>query len=343
MKLSPIFKLREKVTPEIIALLEQTTLGTNGAMYRHMDTGQRIHEADSPLFLSVERNDKVIGNLTFCRRDQDWYIRYFAFHSIAQAGEKKKTKDKGNSILKKEVNTFFNDHLCAPTDQGKVRSFYAYIDPKNDRSKWMSENFGFHVIRQLTTQSFSRINPKQSKRLKQIDNWESIKTMVLENYGNHGYFFTHHAEKPPFYCLEDTNGNILACAKVTKVNWEIIRLPGKSGAFLTKIIPFIPGLNKLIKPNNHTFLVPEIVCAKNNDPLLLEELFASILAQEKLNLMLWWIDSEDPIYLQNKNKINWGLLHRLIGSTPVDVVQRTADNEPMFHDRPVFVTAWDMV
>ena len=109
MALSSIFKLRQEVTPALLELLNNTTLGTNGAKYRHLDTTSRILEADNPLFLSMERNDKVIGNVTFCQRDKFWYIRYFAFHSFAQAGIKKKDADKGNSFLKRELNQLFDE------------------------------------------------------------------------------------------------------------------------------------------------------------------------------------------------------------------------------------------
>lgn len=343
MALSQIFKIRESVTPQIIELLEQTTLGTNGAMYRHLDTSERIYEADNPLFLSIERNEKVIGNITFCRRDSHWYIRYFAFHSLAQAGEKKKKEDKGNSFLKHELNQFFNDAFEGKIDGKKVQSMYAYIDPKNDRSKWMSENFNFHVIGQLATQTFSRIKPKASRRLKKIDDSKEIEHIVHQNYGEHAYYFTDHAKKPPFYVLKDERNELIACAKVTTVQWEIVRLPGKFGKVTTRIIPFIPLLNRLIKPQNHKFLVPEIVCVKKNDPKLLDELFSAILHEEKLNLMIWWLDSKEPLYQNVKEKINWGLMNRIIGVTPVDVVQRTANGQPIFQDRTVFVTAWDMV
>ena len=63
MALSSIFKIRKEATPALLELLNNTTLGTNGAMYRHLDTKSRILEADNPLYLSMERNDKVIGIL----------------------------------------------------------------------------------------------------------------------------------------------------------------------------------------------------------------------------------------------------------------------------------------
>lgn len=122
--LSPFFQLRETHTQGIIDLLEATTLGTNGAKYKHLNTAERIKEADSPLFLSLERNDKVMGNVTFCRREDHWYIRYFAFQSFLQGSESTKNNQKGNSRIKKELGSYFDSIL---NEESSVKSMYALI------------------------------------------------------------------------------------------------------------------------------------------------------------------------------------------------------------------------
>jgi hypothetical protein len=285
-----------------------------------------------------ERNNKILGNVTFCRRGKTWYIRYFAFQQMLQSSNRPKETHKSNSHLKQQLRFFFDEQF-----QSEVETMYAYIDPKNDRSKWMSQNFGFHKISTLATQSFSRIYPKKSARLEKTEDWNEVKSKVIENYGKHCHFFTTHASKPPFYVLKGENGQIMSCARVTKVHWEIVRLPGKFGSLLTKAIPFIPFLNRLINPKNHTFLVPEIVCVNQDNPELLDELFSAILFQEKLNLMLWWMDATDPLYISVKNKVQWGLLHKIIGVAPVDVVGRNRSGMKEKVESPIFVTAFDMV
>jgi hypothetical protein len=342
-KLNPLFKLRTEVTPGILALLQGTVLGTKGAKYKHLDTSKRIYEADNPLFLSVERAEKTLGNVTFCRRGEHWYIRYFAFQSNTQSSENKKRNQRKNSVLKQELNSFFQQVLKENEWQEPVKSFYAYIDPKNEKSKWMSESFGFQTIAQLATQSFSRVNPQKSNRLTQLSDWNEIAPIIRGFYGENKYYFETHCSKPPFFVLKNAESEIIACAKAVHVNWEIVRLPGKMGSFLTKTIPFIPFLRKLIRPKKHHFLVPEIVWTKNNDSDLLTELFESILADQKLNLILWWTDLENPLYQHVQSEVKWGLLNTLIGVSLVDVVQLKSAT---FHDinkQAVFVTANDMV
>lgn len=337
--ISPFFKLREKHSQGIVDLLESTTLGTNGAKYKHLDTAVRINEADSPLFLTLERNDKVLGNVTFCRRTEHWYIRYFAFQSFLQGSDAKKNTKTGNSRLKKELSTFFQNVLS----DGNVKSMYAYIDPNNERSLWMSENFGFKKIAELATQSFSRTNPKLSSRFSKIDDWNEVSPIVREFYGNYNYYFEAHCSKPPFYVLRNQQNEIIAFSRIVNVNWEIIRMPGKLGGFLTKAIPSIPFLRKIIRPKKHEFLVPEIVWSKDNDPKLLSELFESMLADQQLNLILWWTDIRNPLYQNVKSKVKWGLLHKIIGVAPVDVVQLKSEAFIDENLEPVFVSAYDMV
>ena len=91
------------------------------------------------------------------------------------------------------------------------------------------------------------------------------------------------------------------------------------------------------------FLVPEIVTAKSNDPKLIDELFSAVLAEEKLNLMLWWIDQKDDLYASINTQLSWGLFHKLVGAHPVDVVERRNPNSNFETKTPVFVTAFDMI
>jgi len=110
----PAFRIYEEATPELIQFLERTILGTNGARYQHLNTAQRIKELDNPLHISLIRNEKIIANITFCRRGKNWYIRYFAFDMVFQSTSKK-GKTNRNSLLRAELTQFFRDKLGIDT------------------------------------------------------------------------------------------------------------------------------------------------------------------------------------------------------------------------------------
>jgi hypothetical protein len=339
--MKPPFHLRESPTDELLELLDETVLGTSGARYRHLDTRDRVFSSDDPLFLTLERTNKVLANVTFCRRGTVWYIRFFAFKGAFQSKGKSHSSEKREGLLKNELSQFFGAALNGNLGTNKVDSFYAYIDPRNERSKWMSENFGFRVAGHLVTQSFSRISPKPSGKLCKLDDWNLVSNQVRKLFSKQTHYHEAHISNPPFYVLLNEKGEQIAGAHVMTVRWEIERLPGKYGALLTKIIPALPFFRKLIKPKNHQFIVPDCVWSQDNNPDLLQELFSGILHEEKLNLMLWWTDENDSLFQSVKNKVNWGLFHKLVGAAPVDVV--VLENEVQQASSPFFVRGWDMV
>jgi hypothetical protein len=344
MPLSSRFTIRYEATPALLDLLCQTTLGTNGACYRHLDTKTRILDADNPLFLSVERDGKVQGNVTFCRRKDHWYVRYFAFSGQKQAAKNNQHSDKGKSRLKEEIASFYQEVF-----EGKYgdtpESLYAYIDPKNERSKWMAEQFGFRIEAQLVTQTFSRVKPKAHRNVRVITDQELIGSQLSKVRENHAYFVENHEREPVFYGMFDDNEELIAFAKITRANWVIERLPGIIGGLMTKIIPVVPGLRRIIKPKAHRFVVPESVIVKDNDPELLTAFFESILNAEERNVLLWWIDRREPLWRDTRHEVNWGMLHKLTSQTPVDVVvlRKSSLHIDELRSKPIFVSGWDMV
>ncbi|MGV3632077.1 MAG: hypothetical protein ACO1O6_12780 [Bacteroidota bacterium] len=332
MEIRPPFILREKHTEGILKLLRQTTLGTDGARYRHLNTEEIIPDLDNPLFLSLERGEKVIGNISFCRRGAHWYIRYFAFDSLFQS-----TKSSGRekkSGLKDTIGHFFEDQIS------KDICFYAYIDPKNVRSKKMCETFDFETIARLKTHSFSRSKPKKCDQLHEVSDPGRILTFS-QRFRQQPFYTEFQPKGSRVYALEQ-EGETIAFARIRQAHWEIERLPGKLGGLLVKIVPFIPVLNRFLIPKNHCFLVPDMVWVKNNDPKLLETLFESLLAAEKHRLILWWADEKDPL-LQYEKQVSWGIFSRFLGNPSVDVVAKSSPENKPETDQPVFVCAVDLV
>lgn len=344
MGLSSRFTVRKEATPALIELLTKTTLGTNGACYKHLDTPMRIHEADNPLYVQLERDGKVQGNVTFCNRGNRWYVRYFAFSGQKQAAKNVNRQARSNSLLKQQIADFFDEVFDGKHGEAP-EAFYAYIDPHNERSKWMSEQFGFRTEAQLITQTFSRKKPRVQAGLRKIEDQETIQKVLGEIAKKHAYFVPEHANRGPFYGLYDDNGELVAFSKITLANWIIERLPGTLGGFFTKLLPYTPGICKIICPQNHRFVVPESVWVKDNDPVYLSRLFEGILAAEDRNMLLWWIDRRDPLYTETKSAIKWGIVHNMTPQAIVDVVvlRKNPLKLDELRSKPAFVAGWDMV
>ncbi|MFN5909894.1 MAG: hypothetical protein ACK45H_01035, partial [Bacteroidota bacterium] len=193
------------------------------------------------------------------------------------------------------------------------------------------------------TQTFSRIFPKKSVRFCQINDHSEIKEQLIGSYSSYRFFQDQTIRKGQFFGIRDRRGELIAFARAMEVNWTIIQLPGKIGKPLSRIIPYIPFINRLLRPKKHTFLAADAVWLIHNDPALLEELFSSLLAEKKLNLLIWWTDERDPVSKPIRKKVRWGLLDKIVGRTPVDVMIKSRDGTLLSDNKPVFVSAYDMV
>ena len=157
------------------------------------------------------------------------------------------------------------------------------------------------------------------------------------------YCFEKELKKGEFYILRDENQEVLAFSKITSADWEIKRLPGKMGGVFIKMIPFIPGLNKIIRPKRHSFIVPEAVFVKENNPELLTHFFEGILAEESKNLMLWWVDPKDKLYKSVIQKVKWGLLNKIVGVSPVNVISKSINQDFIDSNQPFYSSGVDSV
>ena len=148
----------DKISIELIELLSNTELGTNGARYIHLDTKERIKEADNPVSYSLNRNGRVIANVTFCIREIGYYLRYFAFSVSFQSKSKRKSSGKAKSThLEQQISQVF-DQL---EKERPNHPLYAYIDLENDRSRLFSERFGFEFYSHIVSRTYSRKNPSE--------------------------------------------------------------------------------------------------------------------------------------------------------------------------------------
>ncbi len=340
---SRLFQISEQVLPEVVDLLTEVTLGTTGVRYKHLDTHQRVLEVDTPLFLYLKRREQVLGNITFCRRGKDWYIRYFAFRSKLQRTTETKTEDRSSSVLKKEISSFFKAAFSGEVDGTTVEQFYAYIDPKNDRSKWMSTNFGFQKMATLSTQTFSRLFPKKSNRFQLVAPNDELKAAVIHHFGNHAFFFDAFLDKNKYGILRDEEGALLGFCRVTMAHWKIESLGGKNGEWKAKVLTKTPLINRLIYPPRHTFVVPDSVWVNDGNPQLLTELYESLIQETQAHMLIWWTDVNEPLYLSAKNKVNWGPMHKVLGTSPVDVVGKRKEDEVEKLTQPMYVVAIDAI
>jgi hypothetical protein len=311
--MTPILFESEQSSEAIVKLLSETVLGCNGARYRHCDTVENIQKIDNPLFLTLQRKEMLLANVTFCRREGAWYVRHFVFRSKAMA---KKTKSKKQGFIRQQLNYYFQGKLY----NLNCTSFYAYIDPSNIRSKQIAESFGFEKIGTIYTQTFSRISSRNSTRVTQEIYNSEIENLIQTKYGQLPYFFDDQLRKGTFYTLRDDQNQLLALTNVHRTQWQWQRLPGKIGGILVKLLPLLPFFRRIFNPKAHHFIVFDTVISLSENVEELTELFSATLKQEKVNTAIWWIHENNKLHNKMSKVLSWGPLHTINGVHPVDLM-----------------------
>jgi hypothetical protein len=354
-RLKDIITHTKQVDKEILDLLENATIGTNGAKYKHLHTSKKIHQLHKPHFFTLRKNNKAIGNMTVCERPMfvkgkqidSFYIRYFSFSKFFQSNGENPRKTKV-STFQQYVNSLFSSAQLNPDIIDKKPSmFWAFIDPQNNRSWQMAERFKFENIGLFSTFGFSRFFPKHNSNVSKIDASETTSTLkkIRHFYNEHSNFSDVQLFKNNDYYVYKHNNEIVAGVQVFDIHWKIEAMPGIKGKIAVKVLPYVPIVRKIINPKNYHFLATEGVFCLNGHEDKIEILLESVLALKRKNSMLFWADNKDEKLLRIIQKINLGLLQKMKSDNDIEILARFNNYDEHLKDAikssPKYISAFD--
>ena len=330
--LNKIFVHERQHNKAILNLLEQTTIGTNGAKYRHLSTRYKIETLHKPHFFTIYRHNKAIANLTFCERPlyiksekvDTFYLRYFAFDSrfqIKSSGLNKKKDSKFQAYISALLETS-NLNLLKPEKKPIV--FWAVIDPENNRSLQMANRFNFESVAKVKTIAFSRFFPRLNQNVYVLKEREKDKTWALIQsfYSNHTNLSKVSLFKQNNYFVYKIKDEIIAGIQANPTEWKIENLPGLKGKLLVKLLPYIPLLNKIINPKQYQFLATEGLFWKAGHEDKVKPLLESVLSLQNQHSLLIWIDSKDERLSHTLYKSSLGTLQKLKSDQEVEILAK---------------------
>ncbi|MEE4176676.1 MAG: GNAT family N-acetyltransferase [Bacteroides sp.] len=331
------------VTPEAVELLRQTEIGSQGAVYAHLDTEEHIRYLSNPTLFSLQKDQKLLGMAVFCNATvllrqipiNCYYIRYFSASSeIRGKGLMKKFGERAMSLVREQ-------------ETGKT-IFYASIEKKNLSSFKVVSNAGYRTIREVDTIGFSRFFLKKEPRIKKADTPEiqaKVLTLLKTNYKNHSLvqfekiFFNN-----DYYYLEE-KGEILAGCQIHRIHWRVNRMPGLSGKIILKGVPHLPLIRRVFNPKKFDFLALEGIYFTPGGEKHFHALLKGLLYQEGLNTALFWLDTQCPIFRQLKKYGHWGFIHSFTKNAGTHLMASWKNLSPeeikILEESPVYVSAFD--
>jgi len=336
--------LQEKPDSRTIQLLKATHWGTNGPIYQHKDTEERILKMDKPMFFTLNKSGKVIGTCNFIRRKinvkdkiyASCYSRYFVIEKTCQG------KIFGHLLLK-NIKGYFEQNTIEPT------VFYAYVDPDNRRSLKLLQRLGFNQVRTFETYVFSRIFPKADHRVSKIKNEEQVELLSLlsKQYENFTFInfekLFHHDN---YFVLRKDN-NIVGGIRANTASWTIHKLPGFSGKMIVNLIPHVPLLSRLLNPKHFKFVAFDGIYCREGYEQDLFVLMESICAQLNLHTGILWMDADSELCTRLKRAGNWGIINKLKKNIPGYLIagfKNINENEQdVFNRNPAYINALDLI
>jgi hypothetical protein len=171
-----------------------------------------------------------------------YYGRYLAVDVHSQGNNY-------GTLLKKIATEYIESNSTSPS------ILYSYIEENNTRSLNISKSLGFESISTLETIIFSRLYPKESKNVHRLNLSElptilsklesQNSTTILRTFENINY-------QDNYFVIKHDNV-IVSGLQANPTRWKIREMKGLSGKILLKILPHIPILKRLIKPDKYDF------------------------------------------------------------------------------------------
>ena len=358
------FSYEPEVSKDIEETVRNTILGNpTGLQYRHLDSIRKIHEIYPIDFFTLRREGvlnfvlALVERVTHCKASSyfTYNVRYVSFN---QKLAKKITEDRkfqaqkriGNSFIKEgllKIAESFDFVLKEGCNHPDKKLYYAFVEDSNIRSMEFTQFF-FEKIREIAVNSYCRLLPRKNKNVSKLKDEEKfvMEGLLNESYRNYTFYFI---EKDLFdddYYVLRENGQIIIGAKVQKVNWKLVNVPGFMGKMLLKIIPYIPYLSRILKKDKLQFLTIDNLYCKTGKEDLLQTFFKAVIAEYKLCVSFFYLDTKDPLFLEIQKIKRKGLLNKFYGGARAAVLARfvnfTVEEKQIFYNQPIFVSAYDM-
>ncbi|XWN37726.1 MAG: hypothetical protein ROO71_02135 [Balneola sp.] len=350
------------VSESILSLLKKTILGTPGKLrYKHTET-ENIAERISGLnFIQIKKRTRVLGTAGFIERDitigsstiKSLYVRYLSVYNPFKRPKKTTSKtgfkNKTNS-LKDDIERVFIQELEKPfSDSEKKGIYYAYVESDNLLSKKLCHSFGFKEIRVIHTFLFSRFFPKKQKSASKIDTkkYGQYRGSLRHFHKDHNFVFTDSLEDLGTCFILEEKGEDVAGIRAIPVQWEIVDMPGLKGFLMLKVLPKIPFLNRIFKPDKLRFLAFDSLWHRKGDADKVQKLMEHACSELGFYMGMIWADQESTTsdVLLSKNRL--GLLHKINGVVSADLMVRDINmNQQDFSklkNSPAFVSSIDMI
>lgn len=337
--------MQKGVPQEIIDFLDSVRFGTEGAVYEHLYTEDRVASLFNPYLCYATEGDHLVACIVVESMETlqrgiplaSYYIRYFAANPVY----------KGRGITTKLAVLFIDNFVALFKDK---TIFYGVLEDGNTRSSKIADRVGLDRLTNIRTIGFSRFFPKKDARIERLSD-PSAQAKHLETL--HTFYkdyilvhFNHIFLKDDYFVIRK-EGEIVAGVQMHRAFWRITSMPGLAGKFLIRILPYLPLFKKMFNPKRFEFITFEGIYYQPGHEDTLISLLEGLLAQEKLKTAIFWLAEKSPIYKMIMERAQLGVIHQFVKNTNTFKAYNTKflspEEEKTLKDYPPFISTFDFI
>lgn len=371
----------QSFSKEIEAFLDGTVLGSPGGIrYRVYRLDSMQYGQENTFYLSVYRRATLVGVVGLVKRysikQTPWvYIRYlFIPNGRSKQGKNYMAKLGSNSahrnasrnslferMIRDEITQWITD--VQKVEHGKNGVYedtvdhdavswshtwaYAFVESKNQQSLNMCNRFGFEAQQQAETIVFYRFRPKKSVKIKKLGREELkvFKSKLERFYEGFAAFHTEGLERQGTHWVYLENGAEKAYLRTMRHRWDIEELPGYVSLLKKLNLHQAPFLKEMIPSDNFEFLSFDYLWCEPGYEVSIQKIMEHALSVEGLHTGLSWWSVRSSFYQRLKRKISWGILNRIQGPVPLNIMGQAYGKQSSIESFPeaaVFINAHDM-
>jgi hypothetical protein len=354
----------DKADDEIVSLLKETVLGSEGGMrYSMQNTEERIKAyGDGLSFMGLYKRNSLKGVIGMCRRNtmncgvpyDSTHLRYMAVQSAFQTERAPARKSDRHSFVeesfKQKIFSMFRgsgrdgDEPAEPTESHVM---YAYVESRNERSRNLINQAGYEYIRSFLTIAFSRFNPEPNASVTRLTPEEepAMAGLLAAQYRNYCFYSDEFAFVGHRYYVLKKDNEIIAGVSAIPARYKVVNVPGLWGWLMMKVFPVTPLFRRLFQPEEFRYIILNaIYCRKGNEDLL-PDLFEAVCAEEGFNTALTWLDDHSELFDILRTNRRMGALNRLLNAKPGLVYAYfsglSQEETVKFYECPAYISGFD--
>lgn len=327
---------------QTVALLEATVWGSQATRYKILGISEKLARLRAPRFfvLSEKGRELCVFVLDFCHKSlmgQSCGAWHFVMASTVT--------DRQNEGLAGILIEHIRDYCVATVEHPGFG--FAYVEASTVFSLRLSEQIGYAVDAKIPLTLFSRLVPKAVPAVAQLrpEEVSGVVEKLEALYEDHELNdFSDTLNCEDYLVLRD-QGRVVAGAQTEVLNWSVQSMPGFAGTLLLKVLPHLPGFNRILNLRDLRIVRFGNLLLPERQEEALFQVLETALALNRAKVGLIMLDERSPFLQKIRDHGRLGLLSvALKGSAQlhIDVVGMDEVMLERLSSQPLLVSAGDV-